>query len=68
MSATGTPDPGGLSWWDSIRLLDQLTQGRTIVGADVVELAPVPQLHHCPYTAAKLVYYLMGLINARMEI
>ncbi|WP_320127877.1 agmatinase [uncultured Sphaerochaeta sp.] len=65
MSATGTPDPGGLSWWDAITLLEGLTKGRTIVGADVVELAPNEMLHHCDYTAAKLAYYLMGLIAAR---
>ncbi len=60
MSATGTPDPGGLGWWDSITLLEALTKNRTIIGFDVVELAPNGQ-HHCPYTAAKLVYFLMGL-------
>lgn len=67
MSATGTPDPGGLSWWDAITLLDVLTQGRTIVGADVVELAPNTMLHHCDYTAAKLAYYLMGLMEKRRK-
>jgi agmatinase len=67
MGATGTPDPGGLSWWDSIQMLDQLTVGRTIIGADVVELAPIDQLPHCSYTAAKLAYHLMGLIHKRSE-
>ena len=67
MSATGTPDPGGLSWWDAITLLDVLTKGRTIVGADVVELAPNTMLHHCDYTAAKLAYYLMGLMEKRRK-
>lgn len=65
MSATGTPDPGGLFWWEAIDLLQRLTEGRTIMGADVVELAPVGQLHHCDYTAAKLTYFLMGLIARR---
>jgi len=65
MSATGTPDPGGLSWWDALTLLKVLTKGRTIVGADVVELSPNPMLHHCDYTAAKLVYFLMALIAER---
>lgn len=64
MSATGTPDPGGLAWWDAIILLEQLTQGRTIVGLDVVELAP-SVLHHPAYTAAKLTYFLMGLAAKR---
>jgi len=65
MPSTGTPDPGGLFWWDAINLLEILTEGRTIIGCDVVELAPNPQLHHGPYLAAKLVYHLMGLIAKR---
>ena len=65
MGSTGTPDPGGLFWWDAINLLDSLTDGRTIIGCDVVELAPNPLLHHGPYLTAKLVYHLMGLIAKR---
>lgn len=61
MPATGTPEPGGLFWWDAIDLLSRLTRGRSVIGADVVELSPKDGLHHCSYTAAKLVYYLMGL-------
>jgi agmatinase len=64
MSATGTPDPGGLSWWDAITLLTVLTKNRTIVGCDVVELAP-NILHHPSYTASKLTYFLMGLASKR---
>ena len=65
MGSTGTPDPGGLFWWDAINLLESLTEGRTIVGCDVVELAPNPLLHHAPYVTAKLTYHLMGLIARR---
>ena len=67
MPSTGTPDPGGLFWWDAVNLLESLTEGRTIIGCDVVELAPNPQLHHGPYLAAKLVYHLMGLIARRND-
>ena len=67
MPATGTPEPGGLFWWDAISLLNQLSQGRTIIGCDVVELAPIPSLHHCDYTAAKLTYFLMGLTAQRNQ-
>lgn len=61
MPATGTPEPGGLSWWDTVRLLENICADRTVVGLDVVELAPQANLHHCNYTAAKLTYLLMGL-------
>jgi agmatinase len=61
MPATGTPEPGGLLWWPAIRLLRRIAAGRRIVGLDVVELAPIPGLHHADFTAAKLVHTLMGL-------
>lgn len=64
MSATGTPDPGGLLWWDAVTLLESLTEGRRIIGFDVVELAP-NMLHHPSYTAAKLLYFMMGLAAKR---
>ncbi|MFS8907166.1 arginase family protein, partial [Synechococcus sp. OH2] len=37
--ATGTPEPGGLGWWETVELIRALGQQRQIVGADVVELA-----------------------------
>ena len=65
MPATGTPDPGGFMWWEAVDLLERLTEGRRIIGADIVELAPKEGLHHCDYTAAKLAYFLMGLTARR---
>lgn len=61
MPCTGTPSPGGLSWWGAIHLLENCLHGRRMVGFDVVELAPVPGLHHCDFTAAKLVLDLMAM-------
>ncbi|MDR2572954.1 MAG: agmatinase [Desulfovibrio sp.] len=61
MPATGTPSPGGLFWHDAVELLRRCARGREIVGFDVVELAPVPGLHHADFTAAKLVHALMAL-------
>lgn len=67
MPATGTPEPGGLDWWTAVSLLQQIAGARTIIGCDVVELAPIPTLHHCNYTAAKLAYLLMGLSAPRPQ-
>jgi agmatinase len=36
---TGTPEPGGLAWWPAMRLLERVFEQKTVVGADVVELA-----------------------------
>ena len=65
MPATGTPVPGGLTWWDPLRLIRSLVlqTGRRIVGADVVELAPNPALPHADFTAARMVYALMGMMR-----
>ena len=60
MPATGTPVPGGLGWYDALDFIDVVAAARTIVGFDVVELAPVHGLHHADFTAARLVYALMG--------
>jgi agmatinase len=36
---TGTPEPGGLAWWPTMRLLEEVFRRHKVVGADVVELA-----------------------------
>jgi agmatinase len=36
---TGTPEPGGLAWWDAVRLLEEVFRRHDVVGADVVELS-----------------------------
>ena len=63
MPATGTPSPGGLGWYDALTLLERCIAGRRVLGCDVVELAPIPQLHHANFTAAKLVHALMGMVQ-----
>jgi agmatinase len=61
MPATGTPEPGGLTWYQVMDLLHKVSTKRSICGFDVVELAPIPTMHAPDFTAAKLVYKLMGL-------
>ncbi len=61
MPATGTPEPGGLDWWQALAVCRNVAQKRRILGLDVVELAPRAELHACAYTAAKLTYALMGI-------
>ena len=63
MPATGTPVPGGLLWYSALFILREIASTRTIVGCDVVELAPIPGLHHADFTAAKLTQRLMGLMR-----
>lgn len=58
---TGTPEPGGLGWYDAIDLLTEVARRKTIIGCDVVELSPLLESHTSPVIAAKLVYKLIGL-------
>src|SRR5258706_14879912 len=59
MPATGTPEPGGLFFDEAITIINAVAKASPIVGADVVELAPIPGLHACDFTAAKLVYKIL---------
>ena len=55
-----TPTPGGLSYLAALAILKRAAEVGTIVGADVVELAPIEALHVCDYTAAHLAYKIMS--------
>ncbi len=60
--STGTPEPGGMNWYQAIEGMEKAMRGRRVIGADVVELAPVPTHHASDFVAAKLVYKMMDLI------
>src|SRR3990167_75982 len=60
MSATGTPEPGGLFWQETIDIIEAASKVGTIVGADINELAPKPNLHACDFLAAKLAYKILS--------
>jgi agmatinase len=61
MPGTGTPEPGGLFWYDALRLIDASLLNRRLIGFDVVELAPIPGNQVSEFTAAKLAYRLMSV-------
>jgi len=60
MPAVGTPEPGGLLWYDTLNLLRKVFESRNVVGADVVELSPLPPDVSSDFLAAKLIYKLIG--------
>ncbi len=64
MPATGTPEPGGLNWLELISILKEVCKNFEIVGFDVVELSPIPSFHHPEFTVARLIYKLIGYIEA----
>jgi agmatinase len=60
MPAVGTPEPGGLGWYDVLRIVRRVAETRHIVGFDVVELFPIPGNVAPDFLAAKLVYKVLG--------
>lgn len=60
MPAVGTPEPGGLHWYQLLDIVRELCQRTTIVGMDVVELCPMEGQTRADFLAAKLVYKLIG--------
>ncbi|MFC1461240.1 arginase family protein, partial [Verrucomicrobiota bacterium] len=59
MPGTGTPEPGGLSWYQLTGLLRRVCSARTVVSADLVEVLPIPGTLVSEYTAARLAAKLM---------
>lgn len=62
MPSTGTPEPGGLQWNQSLKLLRRVSQEKTIIGFDIVELCPSPSNKAPDYLAAKLIYKLLSYV------
>ncbi len=60
MPATGTPEPGGLDWYGVSALVEALAERGPIVGADIVELAPIPGLVAPDFLAARLAQRIAG--------
>ena len=60
MPSTGTPEPGGLLWHESLKLIRTVAEKKNIVGADVVELDPIPGLTAPDFLAAKLAYKIIA--------
>lgn len=54
--ATGTPEPGGISWYDCLDLIKAVAESGRIVAFDCVELAPTQGEQASAFAAAKLVY------------
>ncbi len=67
MQATGTPEPGGIFWSDAMKIISSAAKISNIVGADVVELAPIKQFHSCDFLAAKLCYKILSYALAKSK-
>ena len=61
---TGTPEPGGLDWYQVTSLLRLVAAEKRVVGADVVEVAPIPGQAVTEYLAARLAYKIICYVQA----
>jgi len=59
MPATGTPEPGGISYQQALDLMRAVCQNKNVVAADFVELAPIQGMQAYDFLVAKLVYKLI---------
>jgi agmatinase len=59
MPSVGTPEPGGLSWYEMLALLRAVISKRRVVGCDLVELCPIPGMVGPNFLCAKLIYKIL---------
>jgi agmatinase len=64
MPSVGTPEPGGLSWHDLTDFLKKIFSEKNILGFDVMELRPIPNLVAPDFLAARLIYKLIAYFIA----
>ncbi len=58
----GTPEPGGLRWYELLDILRLIATSTKVVGFDVVELLPLPHEHRSEFLAARLVYKFLSYL------
>lgn len=65
IASTGTPEPGGMGWYEALDLLDVVFRTKTVIGFDVVELAYRDHDANSPFATAKLIYKMIGMKYAK---
>ena len=68
MPSTGTPEPGGLFWYETLDFLKQVFQEKNVVGFDIMELCPNQNDKSSDFLAAKLYYKMLSYKFAEDDI
>jgi agmatinase len=66
--ALGTPEPGGLGWYDTLALVTALANGPGIVGMDISEIAPIEGFVAPQFSIARLIYRILGRIRVGRRV
>lgn len=56
----GTPEPGGIHWFQTLKFLKMVFSQREVMGFDIVEVCPLTEHIHSEYQMAQLIYKLIG--------
>ncbi|SFC84263.1 agmatinase [Algibacter pectinivorans] len=69
LPSTGTPEPGGLLWYETLEFLKQVFEEKNVVGFDIVELCPNKKEKSSDFLAAKLYYKMLSykFVNEAVE-
>jgi agmatinase len=66
--ALGTPEPGGLGWYDTLNLITALANGPGILGMDISEIAPIKGFVAPQFCIARLIYRILGRVKAGRRV
>jgi agmatinase len=66
--ALGTPEPGGLGWYDTLNLITALANGPGILGMDISEIAPIKGFVAPQFCIARLIYRILGRVRAGRRV
>ncbi len=61
--STGTPEPGGYNWYEINKIIETIGRFKKVIGADLVELAPIEGTHAPDFTAAKLAFNILSIMS-----
>jgi agmatinase len=67
MPSTGTPEPGGLDWYELMKLLEAVIQHKNVIAMDVTELLPNSANKAPDFLAAKLIYRVLSMVFSKRE-
>lgn len=67
MPSTGTPEPGGLDWYNMLELIESVVHEKNVVSMDVAELLPNPANKAPDFLAAKLIYRILSMIFTKSK-
>ena len=68
LPSTGTPEPGGLLWYETLEFLKQVFEEKNVVGFDIVELCPNKKDKSSDFVAAKLYYKMLSYKFEKEEV